>query len=131
MIDVKIYRGGESAGAGAADTGAVAGNGRICKIAVSGHAGFAAHGEDIVCAAASVTMYTAAGALRILCGAPESCSKERDGYFELEAPAFADGAAADRADTIMEAAYIGFMQIEASYGEFLKVTEYEGGKKRV
>ena len=99
------------------------GEGAIRKLKVRGHAEYAARGEDIVCAAASVTVYTTAGALNILCGAPDNCVKERDGFFELTVPVFKDDEKIYRADIIMETAYIGFKQIEATYPDFLKVAE--------
>ena len=116
MIKVAVTR---ESGAG----GVQAECGAIRKIKVCGHAGFAGRGKDIVCAAASVTVYTAAGALNVLCGAPRDCAKERDGFFELTVPRFEDGEKAHRADIIMETAYIGFKQIEAEYRGFIKVSE--------
>jgi len=97
--------------------------GAIVNLKVRGHAGFAGYGDDIVCAAASATAYTAAGALTKLCGAPRGCAKERDGFFEIKPPAFKNADDAYRAGIIMEAAYIGYKQIEASYPGFLSVTE--------
>jgi uncharacterized protein YsxB (DUF464 family) len=58
---------------------------RIKSIRVEGHAGFGKYGKDIVCAAASVTAYTAAGALAELAGF-DGCYAERDGYFEIALP---------------------------------------------
>ena len=115
MVTVEIAR--DSAGGG------VSGRGAVKMLRVRGHAGYAAHGEDIVCAAASATAFTAAGALERLCGAPDSCTVERDGYLMISVPAFRDSETAHRADIIMEAAYIGFKQIEASYPGNLRVAE--------
>ena len=115
MVNVEIFRKQNPVGVNGEA-------GPIRKIIIQGHAGYARHGEDIVCAAASVTAYTAAGALGILCGAPESCAKENSGFFELTAPYFDDQDIAYRADIILETAYIGFKQIEASYSKFLKVS---------
>ena len=116
---------GASAG-GSQGSGSPGGGGTIRRLRVRGHAEYAAHGEDIVCAAASATVYTAAGALNILCGAPESCAIEKDGFFELTVPVFTDSDDSYKADIIMETAYIGFKQIEASYPGFLNVTEHSG-----
>jgi uncharacterized protein YsxB (DUF464 family) len=102
----------------------------VRRLKVRGHAGFAARGYDIVCAAASVTAYTAAGALSKICGAPRGCAKEREGFFELAVPDFKDRDAALKAEVIMETAYIGYRQIEASYPGYINVTEKisDGGK---
>ena len=104
-------------------SGGLSSLGTVKSLKVDGHAGYAAHGEDIVCAAASATAYTAAGALEQLCGSPSSCAVDRDGHMEIRVPAFRDADMLYRADIIMEAAYIGFKQIEASYPNHLRVTE--------
>jgi len=113
MIRVEITRSGTSNIRGAV----------VRSLEVCGHAGYAAHGEDIVCAAASATAFTAAGALEELCGAPPGCATERDGYFKLDVPAFADGDTAYRSEIIMEAACIGYRQIQASYPDYITVSE--------
>jgi uncharacterized protein YsxB (DUF464 family) len=95
----------------------------INALKVRGHAGYAAHGEDVVCAAVSALVYTAAGALGVLCGAPGGCVIERDGFYEINVPVFQDSGAEYKASIIMETAYIGFKQIEASYPKFLTVSE--------
>ena len=133
MIVVEVFRDGETTSLAGGGSGGPAGGrsgsikmglpGMIRKLKVRGHAEYAARGEDIVCAAASATVYTAAGALNMLCGAPDGCAVERDGFFELTVPKFKDGETTYKADIIMETAYIGFKQIEASYPDFLTVSE--------
>ena len=119
---------GACAGAGtyAGGVGGAGCAGAITKITVSGHAEYAAPGEDIVCSAASATIYTAAGALGRLCGAPKSCAKEKDGFFKLNVPQFKDESVSRDAQIILETAYIGYKQIEASYPDFLEVNEIGG-----
>ena len=97
--------------------------GPIRRLIVRGHAGYASRGKDIVCAAASVTVYNAAGGLEKLCGAPGDIAIERDGYYEINVPVFEENDTAYRADIIMEVAYIGFKQIESLYPDFLRVSE--------
>ncbi|MDR3119852.1 MAG: ribosomal-processing cysteine protease Prp [Clostridiales bacterium] len=109
--------------------------GRIRGIRVEGHALFSTDGDDIVCAAASATIYTAAGALIELCNAPESCATEREGFFELTAPEFLDTSpefsgssnesARRTAAVILETARIGYRQIADSYPKHLRVVETE------
>jgi len=48
---------------------------------------------------------------------------EKEGFLEIAVPVFDDADIAYRADIIMETACIGFRQIEASYGGFIKVRE--------
>lgn len=116
MVHVEVQRVG-ALGRVRADCGAIRG------IIITGHAGDAAAGENIVCAAVSVTAYTAAGALNGLCGTPYDCAEERGGFFKLTVPDFDDGDKAYRAEIIMETAFIGFKQIELTYGKFIRVSE--------
>jgi uncharacterized protein YsxB (DUF464 family) len=97
--------------------------GSVRCILVDGHAGFAEYGSDIVCAAASAIMFTAAGALCEICGAGRSCATTKDGYFGLNVPDFSDKQIERDAWLIMETAYIGFRQIELSDPKNLTVEE--------
>ena len=124
MVIVEITRSKSSGGVPAFQYGSDGqAYGPIKRIRIQGHAGFVKRGKDIVCAAASVTAYTAAGALEELCGIPNNVVTEKDGYFELRVPDIADANIADRANIITETTYIGYKQIEASYRRHIKIIE--------
>lgn len=91
---------------------------------VLGHSGFAAHGEDIVCAAVSVlTQTTILGLQRVvdvdclvqidedlgllICFLPEKISQEKW----------------DQAQLILDVLYVGLTATEAEYGDYLTVKE--------
>ena len=102
--------------------------GIISLIRVEGHAGFARAGKDIVCAAASVTAYTCAGSVQELTGVGP-CHIEQEGFLEIRLP---DGCWEDDdqqrvIDTISEATFVGFRQIEWNYPKHLKVIEQQEG----
>lgn len=99
-------------------------SGFIRQFSVEGHAGFAGYGQDIVCAAASVTAYTAAGALEDLAGIKD-CHSESEGRFFCSIPAEISEKQKQTAGIILETMVIGFKQIELGYTEFLKVMEEE------
>lgn len=99
-------------------------SGFIRQFSVEGHAGYAGHGQDIVCAAASVTAYTAAGALEDLAGIRD-CHEEEDGRFFCSIPPDIAEEQKKTAGIILETMAIGFRQIELGYGEFLEVMEEE------
>lgn len=100
------------------------GSGYIRGFDIKGHAGYAEHGSDIVCAAASVTAYTAAGALDGLAGIKD-CYSEESGHFVLILPEEMTKEQSQTARIILETAEIGFRQIENSYKKFLSVAEKE------
>lgn len=96
----------------------------IRQIVIKGHAGYAEKGEDLICSAASVTAYTAAGALGELAGIPD-CYTEKDGFMRIALPADISGRRKDTAGIILETAVIGFKQIELSYGDYISVFDEE------
>ena len=58
--------------------------GALTRIEVTGHAGFAAAGSDIVCAAVSALVMTAANGVARVCGAPVRVSDDPSGAFVLD-----------------------------------------------
>jgi Predicted ribosomal protein len=99
-------------------------SGFIVKFTVKGHAGYAKRGKDIICAAASVTAYTAAGALEELAGIKD-CYTESDGYFSCNIPEDITEQQRQVARIILDTTVIGFKQIELEHEDFLSVIEKE------
>jgi uncharacterized protein YsxB (DUF464 family) len=95
--------------------------GFIWQFEISGHA-FYAEGPDIVCAAVSVTAYTAVGALGELLKL-QNIHTEDDGYMHCSIPP--DILELDKltARIILETTVIGFKQIEMQYPKNVKVIE--------
>jgi len=90
--------------------------GRIRQLSVSGHAGFAPQGQDIVCAAASVLMTTCANALESLAGIiPLVERRERDAFMTLTLPDGIGGQAMKTAQIILRTGLQGFEDLSAAY----------------
>lgn len=98
--------------------------GFIWQVAIEGHAGFAEEGRDIVCAAVSVTAYTAAGALVELAGIKD-CYHEKQGYMLISLPQNITDEQKKTARIILETTAIGFKQIEYGYKEYVSVLDEE------
>ena len=98
--------------------------GSIIRLEVKGHADYAVHGSDIVCAAASATAYTAAGSVEEL-ARTERCYTEMSGLFILKLPENLTKEQKRITQIVLESALIGFRQIEQGYRKFLVVTEKE------
>jgi len=90
---------------------------------VSGHAGFAESGKDIVCAAISALAYTAAGALLELIGIDGY--KEKHGYMKCVIPEDIPEDKKKKAEIILETIIVGFKQIEGSYARYVSVLDEE------
>ena len=84
---------------------------------VSGHAGFADHGDDIVCAAASALVLTAAHGLSKYCDARIVTRDDPGGDYILEVPR---GGGA-RAQAVHETAVSGLRAIARRHPEHLAV----------
>jgi uncharacterized protein YsxB (DUF464 family) len=98
-------------------------DGFINKFTVQGHAGYARHGKDIICAAISAIAYTALGALEEL--ADVKGYTENDGFLECNIPTGMSPEKKDKAEVILETMAIGFKQIEYSYKKYVVVLDKE------
>lgn len=98
--------------------------GFIWQFTVKGHAGFDKLGKDIVCAAVSVTAYTAVGALEELAGLKDFYSI-KDGYMLCSIPDNLSAESKEVVSVIMKTTVIGFKQIELSYRKYVSVLDEE------
>jgi len=94
-------------------------NGRIEKLIVSGHADYARHGKDVVCAAVSSIAQTALMGLLKYNGSVEYERKE-DGYLSIVVPNDKNEAINQ---AVMETAVLGLKDVASGYGTFVKVEE--------
>lgn len=85
-------------------------------ISVTGHAGYAPHGQDIVCAGASTLYYTLRAALEAEAEAGRGSVIERDGEIGFAA---ADGSE-ERARLIMDTVWQGYELLAGQYGTYIK-----------
>jgi len=107
-------------------------SGFIWQFIVQGHANYSKIGNDIVCAAVSVTSYTAVGALNEILGFKENELIEvKDGYMSCSIPFEKMNKMSNKKKTeakiIMETTRIGFKQVEMQYGKYVWVIEENCG----
>lgn len=94
----------------------------LCGIRVSGHAGYAPAGEDIVCAAASVLITTCANALESVAGIrPNVSHSERPVMIQVALPGGLSPAGEHDARIILRTAEQGFVDIAAQYPSYLQI----------
>ena len=97
---------------------------RIRQFSVSGHAGFAESGGDIVCAAASVLIFTCINALESVAGIePLVDQVERNAAITLTMPAGIDSQTADTAQIILRTGLQGFKDLAVSYPMHFKIID--------
>jgi len=100
----------------------------IVSLEASGHAGFADHGEDIVCAAISVLMQTAVNSLEKVAGIPENkfiYEMDEDGYMYLEKPAKLDKTIDAKAEIVLQTVLTGLEGIAEAYPQYIKLYKRE------
>jgi uncharacterized protein len=100
-------------------------NGRITALHVSGHAGFAPFGRDIVCSAASALVLSTAHGLAAHCRAKVRVTDDGAGDFHLSVPRGGNA----RAQALLETTVSGLRAIARSYPQSIRVRAAAG--KRV
>lgn len=86
------------------------------ELTIQGHAGFSEHGNDIVCAGASAIAYTLLGYLANCEDVIDINYVDRSGDFSLVCKGDSI-----RVQTAFEMALIGFMQLEGTYPQCVRV----------
>lgn len=109
MVQVEIYR--TSAGA-------------VSGFQAVGHAGFAEHGRDIVCAAVSVLTQTAVLALSAHAGVSPAVTVDEDsGRLVCRLPEELNPSQNERAQIILETMATGLQAVAREYGDYVTVKE--------
>lgn len=96
----------------------------IQQLTVSGHAGFADSGRDIVCAAIGVLITTSANALETVAGVlPEVMQNERTATIQLTLPNEVDEQTAHDAQVVLRTVLQGFKDVASEYPKHLKIID--------
>ena len=92
---------------------------KICGFEISGHAGYAAAGEDIVCSAVTVLSFNTINALEKFTEIPFRCEadEKRGGYLKLLIPV--EGMTDHDTQLLLEALVLGLSGIELEYKKYL------------
>lgn len=90
-------------------------SGNILRLEVSGHAGFAEHGKDIVCAGVSALVQTAVLAIENFTTIRPDVV-QREGFFKLDIPSnISDNESFKKCDIILKTTILGIGEIAKSY----------------
>jgi len=97
-------------------------DGTVTELRVSGHAGYADHGEDIVCAGVTALVVTAMlGVDKVAAHPFEGEARSGLAFCKLLPGGTPESAA--KAQTILETAVLGLKDIARDYSKFVRVTE--------
>ncbi len=94
---------------------------KITAFTVSGHTGFAAEGEDIVCASVSSVVWNTVNGLLEVAKLPAEV-ENRDGYVSCVLPPLSEKER-EKADLLLESMAAFMHTLSEQYQEFVKVME--------
>lgn len=97
-------------------------DGRILSFAVEGHARYAKHGKDIVCAGVSTVSVGTVNAIETLTGIVLPATM-RNGWLSSEIPLHPDREKEEKLQLLLESMVVMFGTIAESYGKFVVVKE--------
>lgn len=97
-------------------------DGTIDSFTVKGHANFAKHGEDIVCAGVSAVTVGTVNAIEQLTGI-ELVSKMQDGFVSGGVPKLLESPQSEHVQLLLESMIVSLKTIEDSYGTYLQIKE--------
>ena len=96
--------------------------GRIVRIAVDGHTGYAAEGEDVVCAALSAVLQGAVlGVMQVAKAQVEYKTDARKGQMQFALREGQEQSVLHDAEVILRSALVATKDIAEGYSQFVKV----------
>ncbi|MGM9927840.1 MAG: ribosomal-processing cysteine protease Prp [Bacillus sp. (in: firmicutes)] len=96
--------------------------GKISSFTLSGHANFAKHGSDIVCAGASAVTFGAVNSIIGLTDVKPIIDTNGDGgYLHCRIPADLSAESEEKVQLLLEAMLISLQTIERDYGKYIKI----------
>lgn len=97
-------------------------DGTIDGFSSRGHAGYADHGEDIVCAAVSAITVGTVNSIEALTGV-EMKAKMKDGFLSARLPVLPENSPKEQVQLLLESMQVMLASIEESYGEYIKIKQ--------
>ncbi|MGL4523213.1 MAG: ribosomal-processing cysteine protease Prp [Bacilli bacterium] len=96
---------------------------RIASFTVTGHADYAVHGKDIVCAGVSAVTVGAVNAIDQLCGISASKQTEiKHGYLQYSVPSVV-GEIDDKIQLLLEGMVVSLRSIQEGYEKYIHIRE--------
>ena len=97
-------------------------SGFIVSFTMSGHALFADHGKDLVCAGASAVSFGTINAVHALTGVIPDIVQEESGFLSCSIPEDLPNDVQDKIQLLLQGMIISLQTIEEQYGEHIKIT---------
>ncbi len=88
---------------------------------ISGHAGYAEHGQDIICAAASFLAITVVNSLEVQLGCEGIVKGGEDGYLSYRLPDGLNQEQQKTAQVILKTLETGFQNLKEEYPKYISI----------
>ncbi|PAQ16358.1 hypothetical protein CD798_01820 [Bacillaceae bacterium SAOS 7] len=97
-------------------------SGKISSFTMEGHAEFAEHGKDLVCAAATAVSFGALNAILSLTEADLQIDQgEEGGFLRCVVPGNLSENEREKVQLLLEGMIVSLQTIERDYGEYIKI----------
>lgn len=97
-------------------------SGRIHSFTLSGHALFANHGNDIVCAGASAVSFGAINSIIVLTGVEPEIEQGEGGFLRCVIPDDLSEDTQEKVQLLLEGMVVSLQTIERDYKKHIKIT---------
>lgn len=97
-------------------------SGNIQSFTMMGHADFAEHGEDIVCAGASAVTLGMVNSIEVLTGVAAKAEQGESGYLHCAFPENLPADTSAKVQLLLEAMVLSLQEIEKAYGKQIKIS---------
>jgi hypothetical protein len=95
--------------------------GIIDSFTISGHAGFAMRGEDIVCAGVSAVSFGTVNSLIALTGIQPHIEQGKNGFLRCDIPEIHLDSTQEKVQLLLEGMVVSLETIERDYGKYIKI----------
>lgn len=103
--------------------------GKIIAFSVQGHAGFAPHGQDIVCSAVSAIAHTAVYGMDRVAGVKPQV-QVREGFLECKVPEYElSPEEMGKIELILETMLVGLQEIQKNYSNCILIKDFSSINK--
>ena len=95
---------------------------QIVSFTMEGHAEFAEHGKDLVCAGASAVAFGGINAIYALSGITPIIEQAESGYIKCTLPDNLSDEAFEKATLLLESIIVSLQTIERDYEDYIQVS---------
>ena len=103
--------------------------GDLWHFSLDGHAGYADHGQDIVCAAVSMIVINTINSIESFTHEPIKLKEDApQGYIDCIFPQIQHNQGSKEAILLLKSMTLGLESIKKEYGQYIKINIYQGGE---